>query len=110
MYIKLEGFFFLLFTLINNFDKFIALMSFFKFILCAMEKQQSCMLSVNKTCLFAQRFFKVSNFSCKSVASQLVDNFYLRTVSVCQEWVFGFGSERSITKRKKLSRLSPQTN
>jgi len=58
--------------------------------LCAMETQQSWKLSVNKTCLFAWRFLKVSIFSCKSVASQLVDNFYLRTVSECLEWVFGF--------------------
>jgi hypothetical protein len=43
--------------------------------------------------LFAWRFLKVSIFSCKSVGSQLVDIFNLRTLSVCQEWFLVLGDD-----------------
>ncbi len=51
------------------------------FLLCAMERQESCMLSVNRTCLFHGDLFFKSVFSLALMG--YVDNLYFTSVSMC---------------------------
>jgi hypothetical protein len=51
------------------------------FLLCAMERQASCMLSVNRTCLFHGDLFLKSIFSLALMG--YVDNLYFTSVSMC---------------------------
>ncbi len=71
---KLEVLFWLV-NFINLFHKFILLF----LLICPMERQQSCMLSVNKTCLLNGDLQIVSIFSLRLVPiMSYVDNFYIK--------------------------------
>ncbi len=91
MYKKLKLFFFLILSTIfmNSLFSFHVILFLFVLLLlflCARERQESCMLSLNRTCLLHGDFLKVQIFhldQCQLVSYK--NNFYVRSASISQD-------------------------
>jgi hypothetical protein len=121
MYKKLKLFFLLILSTIfmNSLFSFHVILFLFVLLLlflCARERQESCMLSLNRTCLLHGDFLKVQIFhldQCQLVSYK--NNFYVRSASISQDWVFSFWvitNHRGLLliKEKIVKVVPPQTN
>jgi hypothetical protein len=91
---KIKAFFFLILSTIfmNSLFSFhvFFLSSYYLFFVLGRDKTVAC-FSLNRTCLLHGDFLKVQFFhldQCQLVSYK--NNSYVRSVSICQDWVFSF--------------------